>query len=327
MNKFGKEALDVHNKYRVLHQVPELKWSRKLEKDAETWANQLAKEGRLKHDDTDDGENVYAVMGKDDVTGAEVVDRWYSEVEKYDFNNPGFKSGIGHFTQVVWKETKELGIAKAKSDDGKIFVVARYHPAGNYMNQFQDNVKPKATEQNGDVANPAETKKITIDSEKRDCKATSSPKEEFPKQSLDAHNKFRSMHGVPPLSWADDLAKDAQAWAEKLANARTLQHASKSERNDAGENIAMFTGSFDTAGEKATDMWYGEYKDYDFSRGGWQKGTGHFTQVVWKSTKELGIGRAKTADGKLTFVVGRYRPAGNILNYMADNVFDLSHKA
>jgi len=43
----------------------------------------------------------------------------------------------------VWKETKELGIAKAKGDDGKIFVVARYHPAGNYMNQFQDNVKPK----------------------------------------------------------------------------------------------------------------------------------------------------------------------------------------
>ena len=72
---------------------------------------------------------------------------------------------------------------------------------------------------------------------------------------------------------------------------------------------------------------YGEYKDYDFSRGGWQKGTGHFTQVVWKSTKELGIGRAKTADGKLTFVVGRYRPAGNIINYMADNIFDLSHKA
>lgn len=83
MNKFGKEALDAHNKYRVLHQVPELKWSRKLEKDAETWANQLAKEGRLKHDDTDDGENVYAVMGKDDVTGGEVIERWYSEVEKY----------------------------------------------------------------------------------------------------------------------------------------------------------------------------------------------------------------------------------------------------
>ena len=67
----------------------------------------------------------------------------FSISDRYDFNKPGFKSGIGHFTQVVWKETKELGIAKAKGDDGKIFVVARYHPAGNYMNQFQDNVKPK----------------------------------------------------------------------------------------------------------------------------------------------------------------------------------------
>ena len=67
---------------------------------------------------------------------------------------------------------------------------------------------------------------------------------------------------------------------------------------------------------------YDEYKDYNFSRGGWQSGTGHFTQVVWKSTKELGMGRAKTADGKQTYVVGRYRPAGNIINYMAENVFD-----
>ena len=64
---------------------------------------------------------------------------------RYDFKKPGFKSGTGHFTQVVWKETKVLGIAKAKSNDGKIFVVARYHPAGNYMNQFQDNVKSKVS--------------------------------------------------------------------------------------------------------------------------------------------------------------------------------------
>lgn len=61
----------------------------------------------------------------------------------YDFKNPGFKSGTGHFTQIVWQQSKELGIGKAKSDDGKIFVVARYRPAGNFMYQFQDNVKPK----------------------------------------------------------------------------------------------------------------------------------------------------------------------------------------
>ena len=85
--------------------------------------------------------------------------------------------------------------------------------------------------------------------------ATSSPKGSFPKQSVDTHNKFRSMHGAPPLKWADDLAREAQGWAEKLARARTLQHSSKSERKDAGENIAMFTGKFDSAGEQATTMW------------------------------------------------------------------------
>ena len=67
----------------------------------------------------------------------------YFSLSRYDFKNPGFKSGTGHFTQVVWQQTAEIGIGQAKSDDGKIFVVARYRPAGNFINNFQDNVKPK----------------------------------------------------------------------------------------------------------------------------------------------------------------------------------------
>lgn len=467
-DKFGKEALEAHNRYRSLHQAPQLKWSRSLEKDAESWAKQLAKDGRLRQGDTSDGESIYAVTGKSEVNGGEVVDRWYAEVDNYDFRNPGFKSGTGHFTQIVWQETKELGMAKVKSSDGKIIVVARYRPPGNVINHFQENVNPKlgasksysAVERStrddtrfgpkrdifdrdddrrsSPYRNEAEprrnffsrdddrrsspnrnetetrreffrrddggrpsrqetTETVTYDRDggkrtvtrtiitsgdgggrdpfesfSRDIRssfdddpvrdrkdkwekwgdrkaqptayssswsspkpketkpaerftpsssATSSPKGSFSKQSLDTHNKFRSMHGVPPLKWADDLAREAQGWAEKLARARTLQHSSKSERKDAGENIAMFTGKFDSAGEQATTMWYEEVKDYNFRRGGWQGGTGHFTQVVWKGSRELGMGRAKTSDGSLTFVVGRYRPAGNVINYMADNVF------
>ena len=81
-DKFGKEALDAHNRFRSLHQVPPLKWSRALEKDAENWAKQLAKEGQLRQGETDDGESIYAVTGKSDVFGGEVVDRWYAEVDK-----------------------------------------------------------------------------------------------------------------------------------------------------------------------------------------------------------------------------------------------------
>lgn len=47
---------------------------------------------------------------------------------------------------------------------------------------------------------------------------------------------------------------------------------------------------------------------------------GHFTQVVWKDTKEVGIGLA--TDGNTVFVVGQYLPAGNITNagYFEKNV-------
>ncbi|KAF5900737.1 Golgi-associated plant pathogenesis-related protein 1-like, partial [Clarias magur] len=46
----------------------------------------------------------------------------------------------------------------------------------------------------------------------------------------------------------------------------------------------------------------------------------HFTQVVWKSTTEVGVGLA--SDEKTVIVVGQYKPAGNITNegYYMDNV-------
>ena len=44
---------------------------------------------------------------------------------------------------MVWKNTKKLGIAKAKSPkSGKIIVVANYEPAGNWIGQYKDNVPP-----------------------------------------------------------------------------------------------------------------------------------------------------------------------------------------
>ena len=77
------------------------------------------------------------------MSGADAVDSWYSEVKDYKFSKPGFQSNTGHFTQVVWKESREFGIGKTKSPDGKLFVVGRYRPAGNVLRHFQDNVLPK----------------------------------------------------------------------------------------------------------------------------------------------------------------------------------------
>jgi hypothetical protein len=46
----------------------------------------------------------------------------------------------GHFSQMVWKNSTELGIARARDQNGKVIVVANYNPPGNYIGQFTQNV-------------------------------------------------------------------------------------------------------------------------------------------------------------------------------------------
>eukprot|EP00435_Cladocopium_sp_Y103_P003093 s2756_g1.t1 len=61
--------------------------------------------------------------------------------------------------------------------------------------------------------------------------------------------------------------------------------------------------------------WYDEIADYDFG-GDYQKGTGHFTQVVWKGSTHVGM--ALSEDGR--FCVANYYPGGNVIGRFKDNV-------
>ena len=69
------------------------------------------------------------------------TDAWYNEVVDYNFatgsaNSPG--KVVGHFTQVVWKNSTKLGCAVAGGN-----VCCRYTPPGNYLGQYTNNVFPK----------------------------------------------------------------------------------------------------------------------------------------------------------------------------------------
>jgi len=50
----------------------------------------------------------------------------------------------GHFTQVVWKGSQQLGcgVASCPAIPGGTFYVCRYVPAGNVQGAFPNNVTP-----------------------------------------------------------------------------------------------------------------------------------------------------------------------------------------
>ena len=55
----------------------------------------------------------------------------------------------------------------------------------------------------------------------------------------------------------------------------------------------MLAGLPPPPGHNMTAMWYKEVKNYDWENPGYSQATGHFSQVVWKATKMIGVGMAQ----------------------------------
>ncbi|KAK1806671.1 hypothetical protein P4O66_005176 [Electrophorus voltai] len=133
----------------------------------------------------------------------------------------------------------------------------------------------------------------------------------FCEEVLRSHNEYRRKHQAPPLKLSSKLCREAARYAESLASTRILKHSAESSRGSCGENLAW--ASYDQPGKDVSDRWYNEVNQYNFNQPGFSSATGHFTAMVWKSSKKLGVGKAVASDGS-TFVVARYLPAGNITN-------------
>ena len=96
------------------------------------------------------GENLAA--GYPNVTAA--IEAWGNERDEFDFDNPGFKKSTGHFSQLVWKDTEEVGCGRVdcgerqknddEDDDQAVpgwFVVCEYSPPGNVQGGYEENVQ------------------------------------------------------------------------------------------------------------------------------------------------------------------------------------------
>lgn len=128
-----KDFVKEVNKIRMSHNVCELEETKDLRKAAQKWAEKLAKQDKAENgNENDQGECLFSYSGPN-YEFTKAIDVWYSGKDKYDFNNPGFKPGAGNFTQLVWADSKKMGVGAAQAKSGKIYVVARFQPSGNII--------------------------------------------------------------------------------------------------------------------------------------------------------------------------------------------------
>jgi len=137
---------------------------------------------------------------------------------------------------------------------------------------------------------------------------------------LAVHNRERAAVSVPPLIWSDEIASTAQNYADYLQATGKFEHRTAeylaTHPNDSavwGENLAARHGAPSPV-PIAQNMqgWVAEKNTYQ----GLPSATGtdvvgHYTQMVWKSTTDVGC--ATATGNNYDVLVCRYNPPGNIV--------------
>jgi pathogenesis-related protein 1 len=140
-------------------------------------------------------------------------------------------------------------------------------------------------------------------------------------EMVHAHNAWPTRAGVLSLRWAADLAAQAQNRALQLARQDcALEHGMLPD--DVGENLYRASALESDSGSRSfyavlpahvVDAWGAESDDYSSVTGSCAPGRqcGHYTQIVWPSTEEVGCGMAVCPSLGQVWVC-RYRPRGNV---------------
>jgi uncharacterized protein YkwD len=135
---------------------------------------------------------------------------------------------------------------------------------------------------------------------------------------LGCHNRERSSLDIPALAWDPALERDAELWARHLTAVGYLVHSPDEPANPDPEGENLWAGTRGYYGPEAmVGLWIAEKKDFvpgifpHNSSTGDLEAIGHYTQVMWRSTKAVGCAVAHGRDDD--FLVCRYSEGGNVI--------------
>ncbi|XP_043710092.1 pathogenesis-related protein 1A-like [Telopea speciosissima] len=135
---FGKEMVDEHNAVRTSLGLVPLTWNETVAEYAQRYADQRSGDCQLVHSQGPYGENLYWASGAAELeTATAAVKAWVDEKSDYDYATNTCVNGkmCGHYTQVVWKNSQQLGCASVKCSDNAYLSVCSYYPPGNYIGE------------------------------------------------------------------------------------------------------------------------------------------------------------------------------------------------
>ena len=302
---FNSEVLETINQYRFKHGLEELTMEEEINKISQKYSEKLARESELelsgnKYNGKELGEIIFCY--KEGISPKELIDMWYiNEAKNYDYKKePKVPS---NFTQLIWKNSKSIGIGHTLTKDNKLYIVINFFPGGNIKGEFLKNIFPPLSHRKYSTSEQAQNSK-------------------FLEEVLLAHNELRIRHNSPPLILNPILIKLAQNHSEALSKEEKLINSNNKLKNQKiGENLFMSKNS--CSGEEVTSYWYRGIKKYNFNN--LQNNNendieiNNFTQMIWKSTKEVGFGYSFDKKGNF-YVVANYYPCGNIKGEYINNV-------
>ena len=135
---------------------------------------------------------------------------------------------------------------------------------------------------------------------------------------LAGHNLVRAEVGLKPLRWSAPLTVSAQRWADHLARTGTFDHYRPHRGDPApqGENLWAGTRGYYSY-DNMVQAWAAEKKHFRYAKvpnnstTGRFEDVGHYVQLVWRDTEEVGCALAKSRVEDV--LVCRYGDGGNVI--------------